>query len=264
MRLDFSNALINYPDMLSQLVSSQVPVEGCLPDREALALLNAELLAGLTLSQLMREGTPVILGSLPAYFDMKGMGSFYRTPSYLVGTACAEMMSHYGLPHCGTSGAGVGWGADLIAAGHQWFNHLVSCIGKAGLAPFVGDNLGSMAFSPAIAVHANEIIKQARSFARGFVLDDDAVGLDEIAQVGPGGDFLTSDSTLRLFREVYSNGDIFPTLTLEAWQAQGGERAADLLRRHTAKLLDALGAPEGHGDMCERGESFIRRLDARR
>jgi trimethylamine--corrinoid protein Co-methyltransferase len=153
---------------------------------------------------------------------------------------------------------------DLIAAGHQWFNHLVGCMGKAGLAPFVGDNLGSMAFAPAIAVYANEIIKQARAFARGFVLDEGAVGLDEIAQVGPGGDFLTSDSTLRLFREFYSNGDIFPTLTLEAWQAQGNPRAGDLLRRHTGKLLDALEVPGGHGDTLDRGESFIRRLDARR
>ena len=42
-----------------------------------LALLNAELLAGLALGQLIKEGTPMILGSLPAFFDMKGMGSFY-------------------------------------------------------------------------------------------------------------------------------------------------------------------------------------------
>jgi trimethylamine:corrinoid methyltransferase-like protein len=85
----------------------------------ALTLLNAELLAGLVLSQLVKEGTPLILGSLPAYFDMKGMGSFYDVQSYLVDLACAEMMAHYGLPHCGTSGSGMGWGADLIAAGHQ-------------------------------------------------------------------------------------------------------------------------------------------------
>jgi trimethylamine--corrinoid protein Co-methyltransferase len=41
-----------------------------------LALLNAELLAGLVLSQLAREGAPIILGSLPAYFDMKTMVDF--------------------------------------------------------------------------------------------------------------------------------------------------------------------------------------------
>jgi len=69
-----------------------------------LVLLNAELLAGLTLAQVMKEGTPVILGSLPAYFDMQGMGSFYDAHSYIINLACAEMMAHYRLPHCGTSG----------------------------------------------------------------------------------------------------------------------------------------------------------------
>ena len=169
----------------------------------ALALLNAELLAGLVLSQLIREGQPVILGSLPAFFDMKGMGSFYDAHSYLVDLACAEMMAHYGLPHVGTSGSGMGWGADLIASGHQWLNHLLSCLGKVGLAPFVGDNLGSKAFSPTVIVYADEIIAQARRLAEGFALDADAVALDEIAQVGPGGNFLTSPLTLKHFRRAY-------------------------------------------------------------
>jgi trimethylamine--corrinoid protein Co-methyltransferase len=43
----------------------------------SLALLNAELLAGLTFCQLVRKGTPVILGCLPAYFDMKAMLDYY-------------------------------------------------------------------------------------------------------------------------------------------------------------------------------------------
>ena len=40
-----------------------------------LALLNAELLAGLVFSQLIREGSSMILGSLPAAFNMNTMGS---------------------------------------------------------------------------------------------------------------------------------------------------------------------------------------------
>jgi trimethylamine--corrinoid protein Co-methyltransferase len=112
-----------------------------------LILLNAELLAGLVFAQLVREGTPVILGSLPAYFDMQTMASFYDTTSYLLNLACAEMMAAYALPHCGASGSGIGWGPDLVASGHQWMNHLLSCLGDVGLVPFVGDVLGSKAFS---------------------------------------------------------------------------------------------------------------------
>ncbi|MEJ2211990.1 MAG: trimethylamine methyltransferase family protein, partial [Anaerolineae bacterium] len=160
----------------------------------SLVLLNAELLAGLVLGQLVQEGTPMILGSLPAFFDMRGMASFYDPSSYLVDLACAEMMAHYGLPHCGTSGSGMGWGPDLIAAGHQWFNHLVSCLGTVGLVPFIGDNLGAKAYSPTVAVLANEVIAQARRFVAGFHLDGGSVDLDEIAEVGPGGSFLTTPS----------------------------------------------------------------------
>ena len=226
----------------------------------ALALLNAELLAGLTLSQLMLEGTPIILGSLPAFFDMKGIGSFYAPKSYLVGLACAEMMSHYGLPHCGTSGSGLGWGADIIAAGHQWMNHLLSCMSKVGLAPFVGDNLGSLAFSPAIAVYANDVIQQARLFAQGFALDDSSVKLDEIAQAGPGGDFLTSQQTLKLFRTAHFRSDILPHLVLEEWLDQGSPLAGEVLGRHTGQLLTRLTPPEDYADLMACGEAFIRTL----
>ena len=64
-----------------------------------LALLLAELLAGLTISQLIRPGAAISLGMLPVYFDMKTMMNFYDPQSVLINLACAEMMAHYGLPH---------------------------------------------------------------------------------------------------------------------------------------------------------------------
>jgi trimethylamine--corrinoid protein Co-methyltransferase len=223
----------------------------------AMVLLNAELLAGLTLSQLMREGTPIVLGSLPAVFDMRGMGSFYEARSYLIDLACAEMMAYYRLPHCGTSGSGMGWGGDIIAAGHQWLNHLISCVGKVGLVPFVGDNLGSKAFSPSVVVYANEVIAQARLFAEGFDLDESSVALEEVIDVGPGGSFLTSDLTLKLFRRAAFQSAIFPNLTLEKWQEMGAPEAGRVLRQHTVSLLESLEPPEDHGDLMDRGEVFI-------
>ncbi len=224
-----------------------------------MALLNAELLAGLTLSQLIKEGAPIILGCLPAYFDMQGLGSFYDPHSYLINLACAEMMAHYELPHCGTSGSGMGWGADLIAGGHQWMNHLTSCMGKIGLAPFVGDNLDSKAISPTIIVYANQIIAQARRLAQGFPLDGDDVtlSLEDIEQVGPGGNYLTSDLTFELFREAYYRNPIWPNLTMEAWQAQGQPNPTDMLRSHTQSLLNETEPPEDHAELIERGEAFI-------
>jgi trimethylamine--corrinoid protein Co-methyltransferase len=227
-----------------------------------LALLNAELLAGLTLSQQIKEGTPVILGSLPACFDMKGMGTFYEPRSYLVSLACAEMMAHYGLPHCGTSGSGVGWGPGLVAAGHQWMNHLIASISRMELVPFVGDNLGAKVFSPAIVVYADEVIREARSFAQGFKLDGASIGLDDIAAIGPEGTFLGSDRTFERFREVTHQSDFLPHLTMEQWQDSGCPRAEEALRRHTQELIMDLKAPGDYQDLVGRGEAYIRGLRA--
>lgn len=223
----------------------------------SLNILTAELLAGLVFSQLIREGTPVILGSLPAFFDMKSMVEYYDPRTFLLNLACAEMMAYYHLPHAGTSGSGLGWGMDLLASGLLWIDHLTSCLGVVGLAPFVGGNLGSKAFSPVLVVYSNEVIAQARRFAGGFLLDDRSTALDEIAQIGPGGHFLTSDLTLERFRKDYYASDIFPRLSLETWLEKGKPQAIQLLRRHTLELLEQAQPPEDRPDLLARGESFI-------
>jgi trimethylamine--corrinoid protein Co-methyltransferase len=225
-----------------------------------LALLLAELLAGLVISQLMHEGTPVILGILPAFFDMKTMVNFYDPQSILLNLACAEMMAYYHLPHCGTSGSGNGWGPDLLAAETYWMNHITACMSKVGLAPFVGDTLTSKAFSPVNVVYAHEIIDQALRLSQGFSLDETSLALDEIDRAGPGGSFLSTPSTMREFRHAYYQSPLFPRLSLEKWQAQGRPSAGDLLRVHTLELLEDLPVPSDHAELLTQGEDFIQSL----
>ncbi|MCF8068663.1 MAG: trimethylamine methyltransferase family protein [Desulfobacterales bacterium] len=223
-----------------------------------LALMNAELLAGLVLSQLIKEGAPVILGSLPASFDMKTSGTVYTPTSLLVNIACAEMMDYYRIPHCGTSGSGAGWGPDLTAAGPLWINHLTSCLGKVGLAPFVGGNFDSLAFSPATVVYSDQIIRQSRQFAKEFELNEETIAMDEINSIGPGGDYLTAPLTLKLFRKAMAGNDIWPNLSLEKWQQEARPcRGDDFLRKRTMELIDGLQAPQDHDMLIERGEAFI-------
>ena len=227
------------------------------------AVLMAELLAGLVISQLIKEGAPVILGILPAFFDMKTMVNFYDPHSLLLNLACAEMMAHYRLPHCGTSGSGTGWGPDLLAADSYWMNHLTSCMGKVGLAPFVGDTLTSKAFSPVNVVYVHEVIGQARRFASGFPLDDQSVGLDEIDQAGPGGSFLSTKTTLRHYRNAYYTSPVFPRWSMEKWQAQGNPPAIDVLRDYTCHLIETVQPPEDYDDVLVRGGVFIEELTRR-
>ena len=222
-----------------------------------LALLNAELLAGIVFAQIVKEGTPIIAGNLPAGFDMKTMMSVYTPHTMLINLACAEMMNHYEIPHSGTSGSGPGWGPDLIAGGAFWMNHLTSIMGKVGLSPFVGGNFDSMAFSPAAVVYANEVIRLSRIFNQGFSIDNQAVNLDEIKTLGSAGNYMAALSTGKRFREFRLESPIWPGYTLEQWQANQCPDAGKMLREYTHEMIEKLSPPDDHDELMDRGKQFI-------
>jgi len=155
------------------------------------------------------------------------------------------------------SGSGAGWGTDLVGGGMQWLNHLTSLLGKSGLAPFVGGNLGSKAFSPTLLVYANDVIGQALRFAQGFALDDEHLDLAEIERRGPGGSFLEADLTMQLYKRAYYESKLAPHWSLEKWQAQGMPRIEDRLRQQTIQMMESAHPPEDHDEWIGRGESFI-------
>jgi trimethylamine--corrinoid protein Co-methyltransferase len=225
-----------------------------------IALLNAELLAGLLFSQLVKEGTPIILGSFPASLDMKDMVNRYTPQSMVLNLACADLMAFYELPHCGTSGSGNGWGADLFAGDLLWMNHLTSCLGKVGMAPFVGGNFYSKVFSPAIVVYANEVIRKARLLAQGFSLTDNPDILAEIKSAGPGGSFLTAESTVKNCRKLPRDNVVWPHFSLEKWQDKGCPKADEYLRKFTIQKMEHMAKPEDHDELIKKGERFIHNL----
>lgn len=229
-----------------------------------LVLLNAELLFGLTLSQLIKECTPMVMGSLPAWFDMGAMVDFYDPNTILINLAVAEMMKHYHLPHAGTSGSGTGWGADLIESGTLWLNHLTSILGQAELVPFIGGVHGSMAFSPASVVHSHDIIGRANHFAKGFQLTDETVGFNEIMEAGPGGSFGSSDLTLELHKTAHYKSDLYPTLSLATWQSNNRPNATHHLRETTRDIMASAQPPQDHDDWIGHGEQFIKELQKNR
>ncbi|CAB1055414.1 hypothetical protein D1BOALGB6SA_147 [Olavius sp. associated proteobacterium Delta 1] len=139
-------------------------------------------------------------------------------------------------------------------------NHLTAYLGKVGLAPFVGGNFDSLVFSPALVVYSDEVIRQARFFKQGFIINDESVAPNEIESIGPGGNFLISDLTVKYCREIDFNNSIWPQLTLEKWQVQGSPTADEILRQHTCSLLDGLGAPEDHTELISRGEKYIHQI----
>ncbi len=224
-----------------------------------LALLTAELLAGLVYSQLVKEGAPIILGSLPAAFDMKKAGSFYSPGTLLLNLACAEMMTSYNIPHCGTSGSGNGWAADLLAGTTVCINHFTSCLGNVGMVPFVGGNFESLVFSPELVVYSDDLIHQSRLFASGFSIEDETIGFSDISRIGPGGNYLLSAQTGKYFKESQFPSTIWPLLTLDKWKEQGEPTADKILRDRTLDLLNNPKIPKDKKEILAKGEAFLSR-----
>lgn len=228
-----------------------------------LTVLLAELLAGLTIGQLFKEGAPLLLGMLPVYFDMKTLTNFYDPQSMLINLACAEMMAHYGIPHCGTSGSGTGWGMDLLAAETYWMNTLTFALTKGGLAPFVGDTLGSKAISPLTFIYCHEIIDQALRFAQGFQLDEAHVGLNEIHKIGAGRSYVTAPTTLKKYKTGYYVNPIFPRWSMEKWIDAGQPHVQRKLSEYAIEFLKDLPLPEDHEELMRKGEEFIRKVGSK-
>lgn len=224
-----------------------------------LTLLMAELLAGLVISQTIQKGAQILLGMLPVYFDMRTMLNFYDPQSILISVACSEMMKHYGIPHCSTSGSGTGWGMDLIAADTYWMNTLALLLSSGHLAPFIGDSLGSKSISPTTFVHGHEIIDQSLRLHNGFQLDDVNSAVEEIARVGPGKNFLNQPSTMRNYKNGYYISSIYPHYSMEKWLEAGAPPARQVLRQKTQDLMASAVAPDDYDDFIGRGEEFIKK-----
>lgn len=223
-----------------------------------LVVLTAELLAGLVYSQLVKEGTPIILGSLPAAFDMKHAGSFYSPHTLLLNVACADMMAYYGIPHCGTSGSSDGWGADLLSSITLCTNHITSVLGKVGMAPFVGGCFDSLVFSPELVVYADDVIRQSRRFAEGFSLEDAMVGFNDIVHTGPGGDYLMSDLTIKYFKDSGFSSHVWPHTSLDKWREKGEMTAEKVLQEHTCDMLSCLELPDDCPEILSKGEAYLK------
>ena len=233
--------------------STPITPAGCM------TLTIAELLMGITCSQLIQPGAKIIAGSLPNSFNMSTMNAFYSPSSLVVSHSIAEMMDYFGIPHSGTSGNSLGWEGDLIEAGIKWMNYLPSVMGKVGLCPFAGPVFQATTLSATSIVLASEVIREARKYARGFEMEDNFL-LDEIEAVGHGGSYLGTQSTFELFRDYQPESDIWPSLTLESWKNSGMPTSTGMLREKTLHLLNHPVLPADRQDILEKGEDYITRL----
>ena len=84
-------------------------------------------------------------------------------------------------------------------------------------------------------VFGDHLLGWAKAFMAPLPVDDEALALDEIKAVGPGGNHLARPYTRKHFRGIWQS-DFFDTTRHDAWEAAGSLTLLDRLRARVAEL----------------------------
>jgi trimethylamine---corrinoid protein Co-methyltransferase len=204
----------------------------------AVVLGNAEMLSGLVMHQLKNPGAPFLYGHGVHHLDMKTMISVYGAPEFqLARVMAAEMGRFYRLPVWGYAGHSDSKVLDSQAAADTQFSVLVALLAKTNLNHDVGYLESGLTNSPELMVVADEIISMSRPFVEGVRLDDEAIALDLIDEVGVGGNFTSSEHTLNNWGDMWKP-QLFDRKRLGRWEAEGSKDVNARAREKTVALMD--------------------------
>jgi trimethylamine--corrinoid protein Co-methyltransferase len=219
-------------------------VSGPVTSAGAVALANAGELVGLVLAQLKREGAPIIhSGGYGDVFDMRTTTGAYTGPeSYGARTA---MGRYYGLPVFGLGGSSDSKLPDEQAAAEASLTLLFETLGEANLVHDVGYMESGKCYSLEMLAICDEVIGYIRRYCRGIEVDDETLALHLIAELGPEGDYLSSEHTVNHYRETWYPG-LFNRNHFDGWLAEDGQtlgerarkRVEEILKNHTPEPLD--------------------------
>jgi len=92
-------------------------------------------------------------------------------------------------------------------------------------------------FSYAQLVIDNDIFKMIRKVMQGMHVDDENLAVDIIKSVGPGGDFLMQDHTMKYMRTLPSVPKLIERNNRENWLASGGKELAERAAERAAEIL---------------------------
>jgi trimethylamine--corrinoid protein Co-methyltransferase len=87
--------------------------------------INAEILAGIALSQMVNPGTPVLYGSVPVRARMDNLHDMYGAPEFnQYNIDCIQMARHYRIPCYSTAGVGDTEVPGLQSSIEKFFTHI--------------------------------------------------------------------------------------------------------------------------------------------
>ena len=214
----------------------------------ALALGNAECLAGLTLTQLARKGVPFLYGMNVAALDMKTAVISYGAPEWSLAMAAEVALAEfYNLPVWGFGGATDSKVIDAQAGLEAAFSIYTAFLSRCTLVHDVGYIESGLTSSMEMLVMADEIIRMTRFLLAGVEVSDETLALDAIARADPGGGFLADDHTLKHWRTAQWFPSVLDRRQYNDWVSLGSkdlytrlnERVRAILSEHQVSPLPA-------------------------
>jgi len=207
-----------------------------------LAQENAEILGGIVTVQMLAPGTSVVYGGIPHILDPRtSICSFGAPEQGLMAVAMAQIGKSYGLPVYVNVNLTDAKTLDAQAGMEKIGSMLLGMLAGADLLGHAGivgtDHGGSLSW----LVVDHEACAYVRRILRGFDIDEDRLAYPVIAGVGPGGNYLSLEHTVRHFRkELWIPGALWERDSYDAWNERGGQT---IEQRAAARVDQILAAP---------------------
>ncbi|MGD2295134.1 MAG: trimethylamine methyltransferase family protein, partial [Candidatus Aminicenantes bacterium] len=187
---DTTEKLITIAERGLPVVISSSPQGGStapIQEEGMVTLINAEILAGITLTQVVNPGTPVLYGAVPVRARLDTLHDLYGAPEFIhYNTDCVQMARHYGIPCYSTAGVGDAKVPGLQATVEKLFAYLY--LGSSG-AQYIHYAFGLLdktnVFSPLQAVLDDAHIGIVRQILREpeFGREETENAVEEIRKV---------------------------------------------------------------------------------
>jgi len=212
----------------------------------ALTIQNAEILAGITLAQLVNPGSPVVYGSTSLPMDMLSGAISIGAPelSQFI-AATAQLARFYRIPSRSGGSltdaqfpdiqAGMESALVLSAAVRSGVNFILHSCGILG-------SYLSMSYEKFLV--DEELCGMFKKLLKPIEVTDDTISLDLIKEAGIGGLYVTHDKTLERCRTEYFMPTIAVRQTYDDWVEQGMLRADQRATKLMQERLESYHKPD--------------------
>jgi trimethylamine--corrinoid protein Co-methyltransferase len=226
----------------------------------ALAEQNAEALFMISLAQLARAGAPVIYGAFTSNVDMRTGSPAFGTPEYVKGAiASGQLARRYGLPWR-SSNATASNVVDAQAAYESEMAVWGALMGGVNLLyQGAGWLEGGLTASFEKLILDAEILQMTAEVLQPLVVSEAELGVDAVAEVGPGGHFFASAHTLERYETAFYQPLISDWRNFETWHEDGARTATERANRVWKQLLAEYEAPALDPAVAEALDAFVAR-----